>query len=96
MKKFSIEILGCLDIRYNHYLSIEFIEERFGGYYFKGEYPLRYQSRKFDKPTWKLIDGTCVWRLDDYCHRVGKPAWICSDGKVYYWENGNMLRMERK
>ena len=97
MRKFSIRILEDLDIWYNHYLCNKFINKEKRNYpnYFKAGYPLLYCSRVFDKPAKKGRDGTYLWWLDNRWHRVGKPARICSDGSVEYFENGQMVRLRK-
>ena len=92
MRKFNIRIFGNLSISYNHYLSIELINEQSDSLRFKGGYPLWYSSRRFDKPAIKRKDGTCIWWLNNKWHRVGKPAWIFPDGDVEYWEDGERVR----
>ena len=92
MKKFSIEIYESLNIWYSHYLSDKFIKEERCGYYFKEDYPSGYSSRVFDKPAVKRRNGTCIWKLDDKWHRVGRPACIWADGSIEYWEDGEKVK----
>ena len=84
MRKFSIRIQD-LDIFYDHYLSDKFIKEEGCGYDFNW-------SRGFDKPAIRYKSGACVWCLDGEYHRVGKPAWIGSNGRVWYYENGKVVK----
>lgn len=91
MRKFSIRIWSNLNICYDHYLSSKFIEKRNTSNDFNEYYPLEYFSRRFDKPAVKWRSGTCVWKLDNEWHRVGKPACIWSNG-CEYWENGKKIK----
>lgn len=92
MRKFSIKVWRDLSFYYNHYLSYEFINARSTRDSFKRNYPLSYFSRRFDKPAAKYKNGLCYWRLDNKRHRVGRPAYIYSDGGVEYWENGKEIK----
>ena len=59
---------------------------------FKDNYPLRYLSRRFGKPAAKWRGGTCIWKLDNKWHRIGRPAVIWSNGDVEYWEDGKKVK----
>ena len=92
MRKFSIRIRRNLNVFYDHYLSDKFVKKEGCGNYFKRLCPLEYWSRGFDKPAAKWRSGSFSWCLDSKWHRIGKPAWIYSNGDVEYYENGEEVK----
>lgn len=91
MRAFSIEVSIDLNIRYNHYLSNEFIDEYYEVIKLEWFYPSWYFSRKFDKPAIKYRNGSLSWHLDNKYHRVVGPSVIYPDGSVLYHNNGLLL-----